>query len=55
MTELDVRYLAQAQVGPVRSRTRPLGDGPDAPVLVELVDTSLDRVTTLVYARAVPV
>ena len=52
VTELDLRYLAQAQVGPVRSRCRLLGTGPDSPVEVELVDTSVDRVTTLVYARA---
>jgi len=55
VVDLDVRYLAQAQVGPVRTRSRLLGDGPDAPVQVELVDLAADRVTTLVYARAVPV
>jgi acyl-coenzyme A thioesterase PaaI-like protein len=55
VTELDLRYLAQARVGPVRSRCRLLGDGPDSPVEVELVDTSADRVTTLVYARATAV
>ncbi|HVN50204.1 MAG TPA: PaaI family thioesterase [Acidimicrobiales bacterium] len=54
VVDLDVRYLAQAQVGPVRTRSTLLGDGPDAPVQVELVDTAADRVTTLVYARAVP-
>ena len=51
VTELDLRYLAQTGAGPVRSRCRLLGDGPDAPVQVELVDTSCDRLTTLVYAR----
>ncbi|MGO8860473.1 MAG: PaaI family thioesterase [Acidimicrobiales bacterium] len=51
VTELDLRYLAQTGAGPVRSRCRLLGDGPDAPVRVELVDTSCDRLTTLVYAR----
>jgi acyl-coenzyme A thioesterase PaaI-like protein len=55
VTELDLRYLARAHVGPVRTRCRPLGDEPDAPVRVELVDTSTDTVTTLVFARAVPV
>jgi acyl-coenzyme A thioesterase PaaI-like protein len=55
VTDLDLRYLAQTQAGPVRTRSRLLGTGPDAPVQVELVDTSADRVTTLVYARAVPV
>jgi acyl-coenzyme A thioesterase PaaI-like protein len=54
VTEMDLRYLAQAPVGPVRTRTRVLGDGPDAPVEVELVDTSTDTLTTIVYARAVP-
>ncbi len=53
VTELDLRYLRMAQVGPVRTRSRLLGTGPDAPVQVELVDTSTDQVTTLVYARAV--
>ena len=54
VTELDLRYVAQAPVGPVRTRSRLLGDTPDSPVEVVLVDTSVDRVTTLVYARAVP-
>ena len=53
VTDLDLRYLAQAQVGPLRTRCRALGTGPDAPVQVELFDTSADRITTLVYARAV--
>jgi acyl-coenzyme A thioesterase PaaI-like protein len=55
VTELDIRYLAQANVGPVRSRCRRLGEGPDAAVEVQLVDTGLDRLTTLAYARAVPI
>jgi acyl-coenzyme A thioesterase PaaI-like protein len=55
VTDLDLRYLAQAQVGPVRSRCRLLGAGPDSPVEVELVDTSVDRVTTHVYARTTAV
>lgn len=54
MVDLDLRYLAQAHVGPVRTACRLLGDGPGAPVEVELIDTSTDRVTTLVYARGVP-
>jgi acyl-coenzyme A thioesterase PaaI-like protein len=52
VTDLDLRYLAQAQIGPLRTRCRALGTGPDAPVQVELFDTSADRITTLVYARA---
>lgn len=55
VTDLDVRYLARAPVGPVRSRTRLVGEDLDATVEVELVDTSVDRVTTLVYARAATV
>ena len=55
VTDLDLRYLAQTQAGPVRTRSRLLGDGPDASVEVQLIDTSTDRLTTLVYARAVTV
>jgi acyl-coenzyme A thioesterase PaaI-like protein len=53
VTDLDIRYLARTEAGPVRSRTRLIGDGPDAPIEVQLVDLSTDTVTTLVYARAV--
>lgn len=53
VTDLDLRYLAKAMQGPVRTRTRVLGDGPEAPVEVELVDTSTGTLTTLVHARAV--
>ncbi len=52
VADLDLRYLGQARVGPVRTRTRLLGDGPGAPIEIELVDLSTDTVTTLVYARA---
>ncbi len=52
VTDLDLRYLAQAHVGPLRTRCRLLGTGPEAPVQVELIDSSVERVTTLVYARA---
>ncbi|HEX6419603.1 MAG TPA: hypothetical protein VFZ77_13980 [Acidimicrobiales bacterium] len=55
VTDLDLRYLAQAPVGPVRTRSRLLGAAHDAPVEVELVDTSTGKLTTLVYARAVAV
>jgi acyl-coenzyme A thioesterase PaaI-like protein len=51
VTELDLRYLAQTGAGPVRSVCTLLGDGPDAPVRVELSDRSSGRLTTLVYAR----
>jgi acyl-coenzyme A thioesterase PaaI-like protein len=52
VTDLDLRYLRKAQTGPVRTRTRLLGTGPDAPIQVELIDTSTDQMATLVYARA---
>ena len=51
VTELDLRYLAQTGAGPVVSACTLLGDGPDAPVQVELSDRSSGRLTTLVYAR----
>jgi acyl-coenzyme A thioesterase PaaI-like protein len=51
VVDLDIRYLAQAKVGPVRTRCRMIGEW----VRVELVDTAEERVSTLVYARAVPV
>lgn len=54
VTDLDLRYLAQAQNGPVRTSCRLLGSGPGDPVEVRLTDTSAGRLTTLVYARAVP-
>lgn len=54
VTELDIRYLGQSNVGPVRSQCRVLGDGPTPPVEVQLVDTGTGQLATLVYARAVP-
>ncbi|MFL6203790.1 MAG: hotdog domain-containing protein [Acidimicrobiales bacterium] len=57
VTDLDLRYLGQATVGPVRSRCRLLGGSVEScpPVEVQLVDLATDRVTTLAYTRAVPV
>ena len=55
VTDLDLRYLRKAEVGPVRTRSRLLGTGPDAPVQIELIDTSTGEVTTLVYAAVVAV
>ena len=52
VTDLDVRYLAQAPEGPIRTQCRPLGPGAEDPIEVRLVDTSVDRLVTLVYARA---
>ena len=51
VTDLDLRYLAQTGAGPVQTRCRLLGSGPDAPIQVEIFDSSSDRLTTLVYAR----
>ena len=51
VTELDLRYLAQTGEGPVQSVCTLLGDGPDAPIQVELSDRSSGRLTTLAYAR----
>jgi acyl-coenzyme A thioesterase PaaI-like protein len=53
VTDLDLRYLRMARVGPVRTRSRLLGIGSDAPVQIELIDTSTDEITTLVYASGV--
>ena len=55
VTDLDLRYLRKTQAGPVRTRSRLLGTGPEAPVQIELIDTSTDEITTLVYANAVMV
>jgi acyl-coenzyme A thioesterase PaaI-like protein len=51
ITDLDLRYLAQAPTGPVRTSVRVLDDSPLAPLEISLVDTSTDTLTTLVYAR----
>jgi acyl-coenzyme A thioesterase PaaI-like protein len=53
VADLDLRYLAQTQGGPVRTRSRLLGSGQVASVQVELFDTSTNRLTTLGYARTV--
>lgn len=55
VTEMDIRYLAQANVGPVRTQSRLIGSRPEDPVEVRLVDTSNGRTTTVVYARVRPV
>ncbi|MDZ7675508.1 MAG: hypothetical protein U5K30_10625 [Acidimicrobiales bacterium] len=55
VTDLDIRYLARTGAGPIRSRARPISDGPDAAIEVVLVDTSTDAITTFVYARTVSV
>ena len=55
VTDLDLRYLARTGRGPVRASTRALTEDPDGPVEVKLVDLSTGVLTTLAYARAVPV
>jgi acyl-coenzyme A thioesterase PaaI-like protein len=55
VTDLHVRYLAQNRTGPIRSRTRVLGDGPSGFVVVELVDVTTGVLTTHATARAVAV
>jgi len=55
VTDLDLRYLRKTDVGPVRTRSTLLGVGLEASVQVELIDTSTDQITTLVYARAIEV
>jgi acyl-coenzyme A thioesterase PaaI-like protein len=51
VTDLDLRYLAQTGTGTVRTRCCLLGSGSDAPIQIEIFDTSSDRLTTLIYAR----
>lgn len=55
VTDLDIRFLAAARVGPVRSEARMLGPTPHDGVEVRVRDLSNDQLTTLAYARAVPV
>jgi acyl-coenzyme A thioesterase PaaI-like protein len=55
VTELDLRYVGKATEGTVRTCSRLLGDTPDAPVEVQLVSEATGAVTTLAYARAIPV
>ncbi len=55
VTDLDLRYLRRTEAGPVVTRSRLLGSGLDAAVQVELIDTSTDQITTLVFARVTTV
>jgi acyl-coenzyme A thioesterase PaaI-like protein len=57
VTDLDIRYLGQTTVGPVRSRCHVVGDDlhDDPAVQVELIDLATHRITTLAYTRAVRV
>lgn len=55
VTDLDVRYLAQNRVGPIRAKAEVLGDGPDSLVVVDLVDVTTGVLTTHAIARGGPV
>jgi hypothetical protein len=55
VTDLDLRYLRRTEAGPMVTRSRLLGSGLDAAVQVELIDTSTDQITTLVFARVTTV
>ncbi len=50
--DLDIRFLAQGRVGPIRTSAEWLGDTPGAWVRVELHDTSSGQLLTTVLARA---
>lgn len=54
VTDIDIRYLTQARQGPIRTRSMFVGPPADASVIVELVDTSLDKVVTVVTLRTHP-
>ena len=54
VTDLDLRYLGPDPGRPGAHTQPPARHRPRASVQVELIDTSTDRITTLVYARATP-
>jgi acyl-coenzyme A thioesterase PaaI-like protein len=55
VTELDVRYLAQARVSPIVTRAWAVGSPADGLVRVDLVDDGgTGRITTSVLARVRP-
>ncbi len=51
VTEIDIRYLAQGRQGPLRTRARFIGPPADGSVVVDIVDTSLDKIVTVVTLR----
>jgi acyl-coenzyme A thioesterase PaaI-like protein len=53
VTDIDIRYLAQSRVGPLRTRCEQMGPDPDAPVVVEVVDQTTGQLTIYGYARAI--
>lgn len=55
VTDIDVRYLAQARQGPLRTRTRFVGPASDGSVVVEIVDVGLDaKLVAIVTLRTRP-
>ncbi len=56
VTDLDVRFVGQGRVGPVRSAAAFIGPPSDGSIRVELVDTGQDgKIVTTVLARVRPV
>ncbi len=51
VSDIDIRYLTQARVGPIRSRARFIGPPSDGSVVVDLLDEGLGKVVTVVTAR----
>jgi acyl-coenzyme A thioesterase PaaI-like protein len=54
VTDIDIRYLAQARQGPIRSRARFVGPPADGSIVVDLVDITLDKLVTTVTLRTHP-
>ena len=52
VNELEIRYLQQVRSGPLRSSCEWLGDRPDSPIRIALIDVGTDRLVTHVVARA---
>lgn len=54
VTDLDIRFVAQARTGLVRSRAAFIGPPSDGSVRVDLLDVGQDRAVTSVLARTRP-
>jgi acyl-coenzyme A thioesterase PaaI-like protein len=54
VTDIDIRYLAQSRQGPLRTRTRFVGPPSDGSLVVDIIDTSLDKLVTVVTLRTRP-
>jgi acyl-coenzyme A thioesterase PaaI-like protein len=50
--DLDLRYLHQARVGPIRTECEWLGDGSNASMMIRLTDVSTGQLLTHAIARA---